>query len=266
MPIPRSQPIDRQLNQLVRLNKAIAASGICSRRAADNLIASGKVKVNGKQVTDYHMLVKLGHDSLSVNDKKLSVRPHEYILLHKPQSIVTTCKDEFNRQSILDLLPIKLRHLKPAGRLDYDSSGLILLTNNGALILSLSHPKHQVLKTYRVTVSGKCTPAAAKQLADGINLKETKTSKAKVNLLISNEEQSIIEITIAEGKNRQIRRMCAQLGLPVMNLIRTSIGKLQLENLASGKWRYLTKNEIDHLLKELKITSNTNLSGPYKKR
>ncbi len=241
------------MNQFVRLNKAIAACGICSRRAADDLIATGKVKVNGKQVTDFHTVVNLGQDELSVNGRKLSVRPHQYVLLNKPQGIVTTCKDEFSRKSILDLLPIELRHLKPAGRLDYDSSGLILLTNNGPLILALSHPKHQVLKTYRVTVSGKCALEAVKQLASGINLKETKTSKAKVNVLISNEEQSIIELTIAEGKNRQIRRMCAQLGLPVINLVRTSIGKLQLENLRPGKWRYLKQNEIDALLKELKI-------------
>jgi 23S rRNA pseudouridine2605 synthase len=235
----------------LRLNQAIAACGLCSRRAADKLIAERKVKVNGRLVTDFSLLVNLDKDRLTVAGKAISVRLNQYVLLHKPVGVVSTCKDEHGRKSVINLLPPDLRHLKPAGRLDYDSSGLMLLTNDGALIQALTHPRASVEKTYRLVVSGKCSVAAAKELADGINFKEAKTAKAKVNLLESNERRSIIEITITEGKNRQLRRMCAHLGLPVIELVRNSIDKLQLSNLAAGKWRDVTKSEIIALAKKL---------------
>jgi len=240
-------------DKLVRLNRAIAACGLCSRRAADQLIASGKVKVNGKPAADFHLLVNLEKDHLSVSGKVIAVRSYDYILLHKPIGIVSTCQDEHGRKNILGLLPVKLRHLKPAGRLDYDSSGLIFLTNDGALINKLTHPTHEVEKTYRVAVSGKVSQNALEQLASGISLKEAKTRPAKVCLIKNTPHQSLIEIAIKEGKNRQIRRMCAQLGLPVLRLVRTAIGKLQLEGLPSGEWRHLTKSELTGLRKALNL-------------
>jgi pseudouridine synthase len=237
----------------LRLNQAIAASGLCSRRAADKLIAEGKVKINGQLVTDFSASVNLDKDRLTVAGKPVGKRPNEYILLHKPVGVVSTCKDERGRKSVIDILPANLRHLKPAGRLDYDSSGLMLLTNDGALIQALTHPKALIEKTYLVTVNGKCSSEALKELAQGVNLKEAKTAAAKVNLLESNERSSIIEITITEGKNRQLRRMCAQLGLPVTQLVRKSIDKLQLSNLSPGKWREITKSEIIALAKKLNM-------------
>ena len=237
----------------LRLNRAIAACGLCSRRAADQLIAGGKVKVNGKTVTDFSFLVHLDNDKLTVAGKKAFYRPNEYVLLHKPINVVSTCKDEHKRKGIISLLPPKLRHLKPAGRLDYDSSGLMLLTNDGALIQALTHPKGCIEKTYRLTVSGSLTQAALQELAEGIDLGDIKTGAAKVNLLEGNERRSIIEITITEGRNRQLRRVCALLGLPVADLSRISIDKLQLSNLLPGQWRYLTKGEIIALAKKLNL-------------
>lgn len=240
-------------DKTVRLNRAIAACGLCSRRAADELIASGKVKVNGKPATNFHLLVNLKKDRLSISGKTISACPYDYVLLHKPIAIVSTCQDEFRRKNILDLLPAKLRHLKPAGRLDYDSSGLILLTNDGELINKLTHPRHEVEKTYQVVVAGKVAEKALAQLSSGVSLKEAKTRTAKVRLIKNDPYQSIIEIAIKEGKNRQIRRMCAQLGLPVLTLVRTAIGKLQLEGLPSGKWRHLRESELAGLRKVLNL-------------
>jgi 23S rRNA pseudouridine2605 synthase len=237
----------------LRLNRAIAACGFCSRRAADQLIADGKVKVNGKTVSDFSCLVNLDKDKLTVDGKKAYKRPNQYVLLHKPLNVVSTCKDEYKRKSILNLLPPKLRHLKPAGRLDYDSSGLMLLTNDGTLIQALTHPKSCVEKTYRLIINGRCTKAALQQLAEGIDLGDVKTGNAKVNLLEGNERRSIIEITITEGRNRQLRRECALLGLPVAELSRMSIDKLQLSNLLPGQWRYMTKEEIIALAKKLNL-------------
>ena len=235
----------------LRLNKAIATCGFCSRRAADKFIAEGLVKVNARTVTDFSLSVDLDKDKISVAGKPMHVCLNQYVLLHKPIGIVSTCKDEHRRKNIIDLLPPNLRHLKPAGRLDYDSSGLMLLTNDGALIQALTHPKANIEKTYRLTVSGSCTPAALSEMAAGINLKEGKTTKAKVKLLEGNRDRSIIEFTIIEGRNRQLRRMCALMGLPVQELIRTKIDKLQLSNLQPGKWRYITKSEIIALAKHL---------------
>ncbi len=250
MPLKRSAA-----NNKVRLNKAIADCGLCSRRAADKLISEGKVKVNGRIVVDFSVLVDPKSDRLVVAGKKISAVEHQYVILHKPKSIVSTCQDEFRRKNILDLLPRDLRHLKPAGRLDYDSSGLLLLTNDGALINKLTHPTHGVEKTYQVTVAGKLTAQAMDQLKSGMDLKEAKTKSAQVRLIKDDERQSIIEIAIKEGKNRQIRRMCAQLGLPVVALVRTAVSKLQLGGLAEGKWRHLTKEELIRLQKEIKAGS-----------
>ena len=242
-----------QSSASIRLNRAIAACGLCSRRAADKLIADRQVQVNGKTVTDFNLLVNLKKDRLQVGEKRISASTHEYIILHKPGSIISTCQDEFKRKNVLDLLPANLRHLKPAGRLDYDSSGLMLLTNDGTLINKLTHPTGEIEKIYQVTVAGKVKPEAIAELASGVDLKHSKTKRARVRILKTNQKESLIEIAIKEGKNRQIRRMCAQLGLPVIALVRTGVSKLQLTNLPEGKWRHLTKSELTDLKKELKI-------------
>src|ERR1700733_7563226 len=160
--IPRSMPSKDP--HLFRLNRAVAASGLCSRRNADELIKSGRVRVNGRQTTDFNCLVDLSKDKLEIDGKMVTERKLEYIVLHKPSGIVTTCDDEKGRQSVIDLLPRELRHLKPVGRLDMDSEGLLIMTNDGDLAQQLTHPSRRVLKLYEVRVVGRISDTVISQL------------------------------------------------------------------------------------------------------
>ncbi len=229
------------------MNRAIAASGFCSRRKADELIAEGKVKVNGRLVTDFSQGVNLKSDRISVLGKALFSRKLEYVMLHKPKGIITSCEDEKNRSSVLSVLPKFLRHLKPVGRLDYDSEGLLLMTNDGPLIYALTHPSKEVFKTYEVLVEGAINDSILANLAKGVKLSDGLTQPAKVRLLEQVGQLSQLRISIREGKNRQIRRMCSHFGLKVIKLIRVTIGELQLDKLKLGAWRYLSPEEVQQL-------------------
>jgi 23S rRNA pseudouridine2605 synthase len=230
-----------------RLNKAIAACGIASRRDADELIKAGKVSVNGVTVTNLATVVNPGKDVLKVEGKSILSKELTYIALHKPKGVITSCEDEKNRRTVLDLLPPDLKHLKPVGRLDRDSSGLLIMTNDGELTYTLTHPSQEVDKTYVVTISGLLTREHARKLSEGIALEDGITRPALVKILSSGPEQSSFEIVIHEGRNRQIRRMCSQLGLPVVRLVRAAIGGLQLTGLKPGTWRVLSNTEIKSL-------------------
>jgi len=230
-----------------RLNKAVAASGIASRRHADELIKSGKVSVNGVVVTNLATVVRLGKDVLKVSGKSLLAKDVSYVALHKPRGVITSCEDEKNRKCVLDLLPPEFKHLKPVGRLDRDSSGLLIMTNDGELAYALTHPSQEVGKTYVVTISGFLTREQARSLSQGVSLADGVTHPADVHILTTGKEESTFEITIHEGRNRQIRRMCSQLGLPVTRLVRAAIGGLQLKGLKPGTWRVLSDNEIKDL-------------------
>lgn len=230
-----------------RLNRAIAATGFCSRRRADELIASGKVMVNGKTVTDFNHAVDLDSDNLVIEGKQLRAKKLEYIMLYKPSGVVTTCSDERGRESIVELLPNNLSHLKPVGRLDMDSEGLIILTNDGDLSQALAHPSKHVFKRYEAFVEGKISDAALRQMAKGMRLDDGLTLPAETALINRNEDESIFEIAIREGRNRQIRRMCAKLGYPITRLVRVAIGGLQLGEMEPGEWRHLTVREIKAL-------------------
>jgi len=230
-----------------RLNKAIAASGIASRRDADELIKAGKVSVNGVTVTNLATVITPGKDVLRVEGKNLHSKSVAYIALHKPKGVITSCEDEKNRRTVLDLLPPELKHLKPVGRLDRDSSGLLIMTNDGELAYALTHPSQEVDKTYVVTISGLLTKEHARNLSEGILLADGMTRPAQVKILTSDSELSSFEIVIHEGRNRQVRRMCSQLGLPVVRLVRAAIGGLQLKGLKPGTWRVLSNTEINQL-------------------
>lgn len=234
-------------DQPLRLNRAIAATGFCSRRKADEFIASGRVKVNGVVVEDFNYEIILHKDQLSIDGKQLAWKPHVYIALHKPVGVVTTMSDERGRKTVMDLLPPHLRHLRPVGRLDMYSEGLLLLTNNGDLCQRLTHPVHAMGKLYQVTVRGKVANNDLTQLSQGIYLEEGPTLPAKVRLLWRDESSSEFEITLVEGRNRQIRRMCSALGLPVIRLVRLGIGRIQLGQMSPGKWRLLTDAEVQLL-------------------
>lgn len=228
----------------LRLNRALAQTGYCSRRKADQLIADGKVRVNNVVVKDFNREIDPQRDSLSVEGTRLSFKKHVYIALHKPAGVVTTMSDEQGRKTVMDLLPPNLRHLRPVGRLDMYSEGLLLLTNDGDLCQTLTHPVHQKTKLYRITVRGKVANNDLTKLAQGIYLEDGLTLPAKVRLITRDQSSSEFEMTLVEGRNRQIRRMCAALGLPIIRLVRLGIGRLQLGLTGPGKWRYLTDVEV----------------------
>lgn len=231
----------------LRLNRAIAATGICSRRDADELVKARRVKVNGVIVDDLSMQVDLAKDRIQVDGKPLYKKAYDYIVLYKPKGVVTTCDDEKGRRTVLDLLPPDLQHLKPVGRLDRDSEGMIILTNDGALAQTLTHPSHHIDKTYRVTVDGHIDQNALKTLSEGVRLSEGMTQRAHVHSLKRSGNLSTFVIVISEGRNRQIRRMCAKVGYNVLRLVRERIGALQLNLKEPGQWRQLMASEVSLL-------------------
>ncbi len=233
--------------RLLRLNRALAATGLCSRRKADVLIAEGQVRLNGEVVTDFNRLVDLGRDKLAVDGVPLHGKRLEYVVMNKPKGVVVTCDDDRGRRTVIDLLPEELMHLKPVGRLDSDSEGLLLLTNDGDLARFLTHPSHEVPKLYRVNVEGDISKNAITALRQGVRLSEGMTEPAFVRKISANTRYSQIEIELTEGKNRQIRRMLAQVGYRVTRLVRVAIGGLQLSQLESGSWRHLNNQELAFL-------------------
>lgn len=228
----------------MRLNRAIAFSGYCSRRDADELIKAGKVSVNGTVVNDFSAQVDPESDELRIGGRKLHFARFSYVMMNKPPGVVTTMSDEAGRRTVMELLPPELRALRPIGRLDMYSEGLLLLSNDGRLAQKLTHPSKHVAKTYEVRVRGKMNDEDLRQMSEGIKLDDGMTLPAKVKLLARNNSYSDFQISISEGRNRQIRRMCAYLGYAVVRLRRLGIGKLQLGLIPSGSWRYLTDDEI----------------------
>lgn len=232
----------------LRLNRAIALSGICSRRQADELIKAGRVKINGQKCVDLSFQVSADLDRIEVDEKPISFRSHLYIALNKPRGVVCTRSDEQGRQSVLDILPEKFSHLKPVGRLDMYSEGLLLLTNDGDFAQKLTHPSLHMSKVYQVQVRGQIKDTHLDQMARGVELEDGMTKPAKVELLSRNNSYSEFMLTLTEGRNRQIRRMCEKLGFPVVRLLRLAIGRLQLGQMNPGSWRYLTNAEIRLLI------------------
>ena len=237
--------------------KFLAEMGIASRRKSEELIRLGKIKVNGKVVTELGIKVRVGLDKIEYNGKILEKKEEKvYILLNKPIGYVTTVKDQFNRNTVIDLLKGINVRLVPVGRLDMYTSGALLLSNDGDFINKVTHPKNEIEKTYNATVVGKVTEQDIEMLKNGVEICENdkiyKTKKAKVKILkIDNEKNlSRIQIVIHEGKNRQVRKMCEAINKKVLALHRSKIGEIDVKDLQLGKWRYLTKNEILSLTKE----------------
>jgi 23S rRNA pseudouridine2605 synthase len=209
------------------------------------------VRLNGQVVTDFSLLVDLNRDKLEVDGEALSKQSFEYVILHKPRRVVVTTQDERGRTCVLDLLPQNLRHLKPVGRLDSDSEGLLLITNDGTLAKLLTHPSHEVPKLYVVTVGGRISDGNIAALRNGIQLSEGLTKPCAVRKISANSDTSVLEIELLEGRNRQIRRMCAKVGYSVIRLVRVAIGGLQLRELGPGKWRRLSNDEVSQLKRSL---------------
>ena len=232
----------------MRLQKYLANSGVCSRRNAEKLIENGEIKVNGKVVTELGVKVNPDVDEIVYNNKKITMQEeHVYILLNKPIGYVTTVKEQFNRPTVIDLVQDVKYKVLPVGRLDMYTSGAIILTNDGDFIYKVTHPKNEINKTYNATVKGIVTNEDVKQLENGVKIDDYVSGKAIVKILkIDNEKKiSRLQITIHEGKNREVRKMCEAVGKPVIALHRCKIGNLDVKNLKLGEWRYLTQSEIE---------------------
>lgn len=235
----------------IRLQKFLASSGIASRRKCEELILEGRVEVNG--LTVYELGTKVDPEKDEVKYKGRIVKQDEekvYILLNKPIGFVTTAKEQFGRDKVLDLVKINKR-IVPVGRLDMYTSGALILTNDGDLVNRLTHPKNEIDKTYNATVAGVITKDEIESLQNGVEIDEGYITKpAKVKILKIDEEKNIsrIQITIHEGKNRQVRKMCEAVGKKIIALHRSKIGSLDVKDLKIGEWRYLTEKEINKLI------------------
>jgi len=235
-----------------RLQKFLSNNGVASRRKCEEYITQGKVKVNGKVITELGFKVNEVDDIIEYQGKIIQNNSYEkvYILLNKPIGYVTTVKDQFKRDSVLDLIKIKQR-VVPCGRLDMYTSGALIFTNDGEFVYKITHPKHEITKTYTVTVLGLPSKEEINLLENGVDIGGFITSKAKVKILKFEQEtnKARLEITIHEGKNRQIRKMCEAINKKVLALHRSKIGNISVKTLKIGEWRYLKENEIKELLR-----------------
>ena len=232
----------------IRLQKYLAVAGIASRRKADEIIKKGIVEINGKIVTEPWYKVKES-DCVKVGGKK--IYPQEkmvYIMLNKPLNVVSTTKDEFSRKTVIDLISGVKERIYPVGRLDYETTGLLILTNDGKFAYKLTHPKHEIEKTYIAEVKGIVDNKLIETFKKGIYFDNFKASPAKLKILKRSKDTSILEIKIHEGKKHQIRKMCDVVGYPVISLKRVALGCLKLDNLPEGEWRYLTKEEVENVM------------------
>ncbi len=232
----------------VRLQKLIAGSGLVSRRKAEVLIASGRVTVNGRIVTELGTKVDPGRDHVKVDGKHLSAaQPFVYVMLNKPKHVMSTLDDPGGRTTVKDFLRGVSVRVFPVGRLDFDSEGLMLLTNNGELAQALLHPRYHVPKTYLIKVKGVLTDDEIRQLEQGVPLEDGMTSPAVVRKIRKAEQNSWLEMTIREGRTHQVKRMLDSVGHPVIRLTRVKMGPLSLGNLEPGEFRFLTDREANAL-------------------
>ena len=243
----------------IRLQKYLADCGIASRRKSEELILQGKVTVNNKIIKELGTKIDSEKDEVKYLGKIIKPQKdeHIYILLNKPIGYVTTITDQFDRPTVLDLVKVDKR-IVPVGRLDMFTSGAIILTNDGDFVYKVTHPKHEIDKTYTVTVIGKVTNEEVQQLRNGVIIDDdgvqyqTKSAKVKILKIDEEKNQSRLAITIHEGKNRQVRKMCNAIGKKVLALHRAKIGDIEVKDVELGKWRYLKRHEVESLLKKHK--------------
>ncbi|MBE7043470.1 MAG: rRNA pseudouridine synthase [Ruminococcaceae bacterium] len=226
----------------MRLQKYMAECGVASRRKCEEIINQGRVKVNGTVVTAQGVQIDPETDAIEVDGQMIAVQEQKiYIMLNKPKGVITSVSDQFGRKSVLDLIDCPYR-LFPVGRLDYDTEGLLLLTNDGEFAYRMTHPGHMVEKCYVAKVKGIPNQAALERLRFGVEIEGKKTAPAKAEW-----ENEAVVLTIHEGRNRQVRKMLETVGHPVQELKRVSVGNLLLGNLPVGQWRYLNQNELELL-------------------
>lgn len=238
----------------VRLNKFLSQTGTASRREADKMIVEGRVKVNGVAVQALGYKIDDTKDRVEVDGKRVKKDENLiYLMLNKPSGYLVTLKDPFRRPTIKDLLPNLKKKVFPVGRLDYDSEGLMLLTNDGELAYRLTHPRFKIKKTYLVKVAGSPDPTNLSRLERGIFLDGRKTARAKVSRLSDSPKRTLLRIEIHEGRKRELKRMCEAVGHRVLKLKRVAFASLTLGKLTKGNYRFLRQGEIDNLKKQVDL-------------
>lgn len=238
------------MEELIRLQKYMADCGVASRRKAEEMIAVGRVKVNG-QIASIGDKINPKRDSVTVNGKKLTKdKNYIYLMLNKPRGFVTTMSDEMDRKCVAQLVADVGKRVYPVGRLDRDSEGLLLFTNDGEFANAMTHPSRHIAKVYRVSVKPAITEEQINILTSSFMIDGRKTMPADVRVLSKEEDRSSLEITLFEGRNRQIRRLCEEAGLETVRLKRMSMGQLKLGGLKVGEYRYLTNDEVSLLKRQ----------------
>ncbi len=246
-------------NEKLRLNKYIASTGYCSRRKADELITSGMVCVNGQQITELGFSIT-SKDKVTVQNQLIKPQEATYIRYYKPAGYITSMEDEKGRKTIYDILPEEIHNLKPVGRLDKDSTGLLILTNDGDFINELTHPSVKVPKVYRVAAEGKLNMNDLLTMEKGIEIEKGQIAYAFAHITEFEGKNTILEITLYQGLNRQIRKMLDFLGHPVISLKRISMGPIDLQGLKRGQFKYLKPKQIQEIRNYLKkLKKNTSL-------
>lgn len=231
----------------MRINKYLAECGLSSRRKCEAFVLEGRVKINGKPVTQ--LSTEVGHnDVVTVDGNKVQpIKKHIYLIMNKPKGYVCTASDEFNRKTVLDLIKNRSERIFPVGRLDYDTEGLLILTTDGDLANRLTHPRNEIPKTYIAKVEGEIDEIALEKLRGGVILDGVKTKKCRIKLLEFKDGHSRFEVVISEGRNRQVRRMFESINKEVVFLKRVAIGDLKLSGLNRGEYRVLYPEEVNYL-------------------
>lgn len=237
----------------MRINKFIAASGVASRRKAESLVLEGRIRVNGEVIQDLSYQVDEENDRVTFDSEEISVRNEKpvYIMINKPEGYITSVKDQFGRKSVSDLVSDIKERIYPVGRLDYETSGLLIMTNDGDLTYKITHPKHEMDKVYIASVRGMISQEEKHNFENGLKIEDYITSKAKLKVIKYDKDKnySVCKVTIHEGKNRQVRKMFQAINHPTMNLKRVQVGKINIGDLEIGKYRELTRDEVDYLKK-----------------
>lgn len=232
----------------MRINKYLADSGICSRRNADKLIEEGRVKVNGKIVRELGLDVNTDNETVMVDDKKVTpVTQFTYLIFNKPKGCITAVSDSRGRKTVMDYIDIEDKRLFPVGRLDYDSEGMLIITDDGDLAFRLTHPKNEIFKTYHVKIEGVINDTEIRSLRNGVMIDGYKTNRCSIRVLNIADNITRLEVKINEGRNHQIKKMFLTVGKTVIFLKRMAVGDLRLGGLSRGTYRYLKEEEIYYL-------------------
>lgn len=232
----------------MRINKFLAECGVCSRRGADKLISEGRVKVNAKKVTTLGMDISEENDTVLVDDNKVElVNNFTYILFNKPKGCVCTVKDDRGRKTIMDYINCGEKRIFPVGRLDYDSEGMLILTNDGDLAFRLTHPKNEITKTYQVRFEGTINETELRELRNGVMIDDVKTNHASIKVLEVVDKVTKLEVTISEGRNHHIKKMFDTVGKNIIFIKRVAIGDMRLGGMGRGTFRNLTDEEVYYL-------------------